>query len=84
MDINVAKNIRQSFLNEECLDRYKDFKKEYPKLYDMITSYNCNELMLEKFLEMFTKVQEKKLTREEADVEFGKIAASVYLPENLS
>lgn len=82
MDINIAKNIRISFLNQECLDQYKEFKNMYPKLYDMITSYSCNELMLEKFLEMFTKVQEKQLTRDEADVKFGKIAASVYLPQN--
>lgn len=83
MDIYIAKNIRKAFLNEDSLEQYKEFKLQYPKLYDMITSYHCNELMLEKFLEMFTKVQKKELTRDEADVEFGKIAASVYLPENL-
>ena len=73
------------FIDNNTLKQHEDdpeLKHLYetqPKLYKMVVSPDCDLAMLYKFVTLLEKVQSGSLNREDADKEFGEVAAKRYV-----
>tara|TARA_B100001996_G_C18663719_1_gene594076 strand:- start:1339 stop:1626 length:288 start_codon:yes stop_codon:yes gene_type:complete len=54
-------------------------QNKYPKLFKMITSPNCDDIMLNKMLKLLKNIQDGNTTQEDADVQFGTVAVEKYV-----
>ena len=50
-----------------------------PKLYAMVTSSQCDKMMLEKLIDLQKKIANGSLSQGEADETFGGVAANKYV-----
>lgn len=80
----TVRSIREDFkLHGKCTilheNSVKQFKKQYQKLFDMITSPECDDGMLEHMLRLHSKVTSGELSQADGDKEMGEVAAEKYV-----
>ena len=65
--------------NTSLYNKHEDFKKRYPKLFAMLCDPECDQTMLQKMINLHKKFTDGKVTKEDADVRFGTVAADKYV-----
>ena len=76
--LNIAKKLRKSYLEKETLDteEYNEFKKKYPKFYEMMITKDMDK-------EMFNKMMSLLSTNVASDpkvaFEFSQFGAEKYV-----
>jgi hypothetical protein len=78
----IISKIRTQYINSGIVrmdDEISEFQKKQPKLYNMITSKDCDETMLNKLIETYSKLQKGNVTQSKADKLFGETAAEQYV-----
>jgi activator of HSP90 ATPase len=65
-------------------DKYANFKKKYPKLFDMACSTEQMEISnLDFMLSMLSKMKDDSLTQHDASVQVGQFMYDKYIHENI-
>jgi hypothetical protein len=65
-------------------DKYANFKKKYPKLFDMACSTETMELSnLDFMLSMLSKMKDESMTQHDASVHVGQFMYDKYIHENI-
>lgn len=72
----IDNNILEQHQNDPDVSHMRE---NQPKLYKMVTMPDCDMAMLYNFVTLFDKVEEGTLDREDADKEFGEVAAKRYV-----
>ena len=65
--------------NKSLFGKHEEFKKNYSKLFAMLCDPDCDQEMLNKLISLHKKVNKGKLSQNDADCEFGKVAADKYV-----
>jgi hypothetical protein len=65
-------------------DKYANFNKKYPKLFDMACSTEPMELSnLDFMLSMLSKMKDESMTQHDASVQVGQFMYDKYIHENI-
>ena len=76
-NIETAKEIRQNVLNGTLnSDNYVDFKKQYPKFYEMLRRKDMDNEMFKKMIEILST---QVVTDQKAAIKFSEFGAEKYL-----
>lgn len=76
----TIKDIQYHVTNNISLyKKHDDFKKKYPKLFSMLCDTTCDQSMLQNLISLYKKMNKNTITKEDADVEFGTVAAEKYV-----
>ena len=65
--------------NISLYGKHDEFKKTYGKLFEMLCDPTCDQMMLNKLITLHKKVQGGKMSQNDADCAFGKVAADKYV-----
>ena len=81
---DTVQKIREAVINGtfHMIKNDKDVTElegKQPKLYEMITSSQCDNRMLDHMMNLYTKVSTGEITQEKGDEIFGEKAAKKYV-----
>lgn len=65
--------------NSSLYNKHDDFKKRYPKLFAMLCDPECDQTMLQKMITLHKNFTSGAVTKENADLTFGTVAADKYV-----
>tara|TARA_B110000977_G_scaffold201886_1_gene299810 strand:+ start:17786 stop:18046 length:261 start_codon:yes stop_codon:yes gene_type:complete len=65
--------------NMSLYNKHDQFKKDYSKLFKMLCDPSCDSDILNKFINLHRKVHNHTISSEEADAQFGEVAANKYV-----
>lgn len=56
-----------------------DFRRDHPKLYDMIIRSDCDDSILFTMINLYSKIETGSISREDGDKIMGEVAAEKYV-----
>ena len=65
--------------NLSLYKKHDTFKKSFPKLFEMLCDSNCDQMILEKLINLHKSMFNNKISLHDASVEFGKVACENYI-----
>jgi hypothetical protein len=65
--------------NVSLYNKHDEFKKQYPKLFQMLCDPSCDQAMLSNLIKLHKQVSNGKVSKKDADVRFGTVAVEKYV-----
>ncbi|AII17012.1 hypothetical protein JO84_gp227 [Aureococcus anophagefferens virus] len=76
----IRRKSRDLKMHKDLIRKYhKDFSEKYENLFNMITSDNCDDEILNKILKLKAGVNQNKFSQEEASVGVGQVLVDTYI-----
>jgi hypothetical protein len=81
----IHKISSSSVTNKESYfsEKYPEFKKKYPGLFEMTCNQKLNKMNLEFMLSMLEKMETEKMTQYDASAQVGTMLFQKYVEPNL-
>ena len=73
---DIRKHVQE---NRSLYNKHDSFKHTYPKLFAMLCDPSCDQEMLQKMINLHRKMSSGKVSKDDADVKFGTVAAEKYV-----
>ena len=78
----VINSIRIQYVNTGRVNETEEvicFQNKHKKLYEKLTSKDCDEIMLKSLLQLYKKLETGSISQDKADQAFGHKAAEKYV-----
>lgn len=76
----IRRKFRDLKMNRELIKKYHmKFAEDYENLFDMITSYHCDDLILKKLLKLRMGIHQEKFDQNEASIGVGELLVNKFI-----